>query len=258
MAKIQSKQDLLDYCLRKLGVPFVEVNVSDEQLEDRLDDAMLLYTQFHYDATETVYLQHKITQADLDRKDENGTRYLIIDPKFNDRIIGVRKLFHLSSLLSSSYMWDVKYQLWLSQLWDFTNIQLQYYNQVRTHLREIEIMFNGEVPIRFQRHKNRIYLDTNWEATFFKLDEILILECTAIIDPDEFTDVYNDMWLKLYTTALIKKQWAENLGKFANIQLPGGITLNSERMYAEASNDITKLEADLYDKYSMPTSFIVG
>ena len=170
MAKTSSRADLIEYCLRRLGHPVIEINVAEEQIEDRIDDAFLLYTQYHFDATETIYWKHEITQEDLDRKDENGQRYLLV----NENIIGIVRVFPLTTLTTGSYLFDVKYHLFLNNLWDFSSIQLQYYTTVRQHLRNIELLFNNEVPIRYQRHKNRLYLDTNWDTSFLNVGSMIL------------------------------------------------------------------------------------
>lgn len=252
---IKSRQDLSDYCLRRLGEGVITINVTDEQIEDRIDDALQLFTQYHFDATETVYWKHELTQEDIDRKDENGQSYLLV----NENIIGIVRAFQLTTLTTGSYLFDVKYQLFLNNLFDFSNVTLQYYSTVRQHLRNIEMMFNGETPIRYNRHKNRLYLDTNWETAFFAPGNFIIIEAYSTINPEEFTDVFNDMWLKAYATALIKKQWGVNLMKYQSSSvLPSGISVNGMAIYQAAENDIQKLEMELQDKYTLPPNFFIG
>lgn len=252
---IKSRQDLSDYCLRKLGDGVISTNVTDEQIDDRIDDALQMFTQYHFDATESVYWKHMITQEDLDRKDENGQPYLLV----NENIIGIIRVFQLTTLTTGSYLFDVKYQLFLNNLFDFSNVTLQYYSTIRQHLRNIELMFNGEPPIRYNRHKNRLYLDTTWETSFFSPGNFIIIEAYSTINPEEFNDVYNDMWLKAYATALIKKQWGSNLIKYqASSVLPSGITVNGPAIYQAADVEIEKLEMELQTKYTLPSQFFIG
>lgn len=248
MAEVASREDLKQYCLRRLGAPVITINVDDEQLEDRIDDAFQMYTDYHYDAVEKYYWKHAITQQDIDNK------YFSIDPS----IFAITRIFPLNDTLTKSNMFDLRYQLRLHELYDFTSTSYTNFSITMMHLQQLEEMFTGEVPIRFQRHTNRLYPDWAWGQAQAPLGSTVIAEGYKIIDPETYTDVYNDMWLKKYTTALFRRQWGENMRKFGNVQLPGGIVLNGDNMYLEAVNEITKLEEEVQDRYSLPVEFLIG
>lgn len=248
MSSINSREALIDYCLRRLGYPVIEINVSEEQVEDRITDAFQFYTDYHYDAVETLYWKHEVTQEDVDN------RYLTVD----DGIIGITRLFSLSSTWTKSYMWDIRYQLRLHELWDFTSVNMLNYTMTMQHLRSLELLFTGEVPIRFQRHTNKVYLDLAWGTSELPVGSVIVLEGYKMINPEIYTDVYNDRWLKQYSTALIKRQWGENLKKFAGITLPGGVSLNGDKIFQEATIEIEKLESEMQSRYEIPPAFMMG
>ena len=248
MSQVTSREELKDYCLRTLGYPVIEINVSDEQIEDRITDAFQYFTEYHYDAVELTYLKHQVTANDITNK------YLSLD----DDIISVVRMFPLSSTWTKSYMWDIRYQLRLHELWDFTSVNMTNYWITMQHLRGLELLFTGEVPIRFQRHMNRLYLDLSWGTSELPEGSVVVAEAYRIIDPEVFTDVYNDRWVKRYATALIKRQWGTNLRKFQGISLPGGITLNGDNIYEDALREINQLESEMQDKYEIPPQFFIG
>lgn len=245
--KINSREALSDYCLRRLGHPTIEINITEEQIEDRITDAFQFYQDYHYDATEIVYLIHTVTQEDIDNR-------CIVVP---DQIIGITKMFSLSSTFTANYMWDIRYQLRLHELWDFTSVNMLNFVITQQHLRSLDLLFTGEVPIRFQRHMNKVFLDLAW-GTQLPLGRDVVLEGFRMIDPEQYTDVYDDRWIKRYTTALMKRQWGENLKKFQGITLPGGITLNGNVLFQEAVDEIRQLEAEMQNSYEIPPMFIMG
>lgn len=248
MSKVQSREELKDYCLRRLGFPVIDINVSDEQIEDRISDAFQIYTEYHYDAVETIYSKHEITEEDIENK------YLLV----NDGIIGIIRMFPISSTWTKSYMWDIRYQLRLHELWDFTSVNMTNYIITMQHLRQLELLFTGEVPIRFQRHTNKVFLDLAWGSSELPLGSTVILEGYKMIDPEMYTDVYDDRILKELATCLIRRQYGENLRKFGGVQLPGGLTLNGEQIYSQAVEELKQLEATLQDKYEIPPQFFLG
>jgi len=248
MSKVRSREELKDYCLRRLGFPVIEINVSEEQIEDRISDAFQYYTEYHYDAIETVYLKHLVTAQDI------ANKYLTID----DGIINIIRIFPLSSTWTKSYMWDIRYQLRLHELWDFTSVNLTNYSITMQHLRSLELMFTGEVPVRYQRHTNRLYLDLAWGTTELPEGSVVIAEGYKMIDPELYTDVYDDRMVKKLATAFLKRQWGENLRKFQGISLPGGVTLNGDNIYEDAVREITQIETEMQDKYEIPCQFFIG
>lgn len=248
MAEIITRDDLKDYCLRRLGAPVIQINVDDEQLEDRIDDALQYYQDYHYDATELFYWKHDISQQDIDQK------YFELDPG----ILGITRIFPLNDTITKSNMFDLRYQLRLHELYDFTSTSYTNFSITMQHLRNLEMMFTGEVPIRFQRHTHRLYPDWAWGSLQAPIGMTVIAEGYKVIDPNTFNSVYNDRWLKQYVTALFKRQWGENMKKFGNVQLPGGIVLNGQTTFDEAESEIERLESEMQDKYEIPAMFQVG
>lgn len=249
MSKVTSRADLKDYCLRRLGFPIIEINVSDEQIEDRISDAMQYYVDYHYDATSKVYYKHTVTQEDVDN------RYVTVP----NSMIGVTRILPLNNLLSKSYMWDIRYQLILNNLWDLTSTSMVPYTIAMQHIRSLELLFNGEIPIRFQRHENKVHIDAGWGTQQLPVDTVIILEGYQIIDPELYEDVYDDRILKKLATALIKRQWGENLIKFkGDLNLPGGLTLNGQEIYTDSVREIEQLEAEFQSKYEEPPIFFMG
>lgn len=248
MADVTTRDELKDYCLRRLGAPVITINVDDDQLEDRIDDSLQYYQDYHYDATELFYWQHVITQQDIDQ------RYFQIDPG----ILGITRIFPLNDTITKNNMFDLRYQLRLHELYDFTSTSYTNFNITMTHLRNLELMFTGEIPIRFQRHTHRLYPDWAWGSGQVPAGMTVIAEGYKVIDPETYESVYNDRWLKQYTTALFKRQWGENMKKFGGIQLPGGLTLNGKETFDEADQEIQKLETEMQDRYELPVQFMMG
>lgn len=248
MANVTTRDELKDYCLRRLGAPVIKINVDDDQLEDRIDDALQYYQDYHFDATELFYWQHVITQQDIDQ------RYFQIDPG----ILGITRIFPLNDTITKNNMFDLRYQLRLHELYDFTSTSYTNFNITMTHLRNLELMFTGEIPIRFQRHTHKLYPDWAWGSGQVPVGMTVIAEGYKVIDPETYESVYNDRWLKQYSTALFKRQWGENMKKFGGIQLPGGLTLNGKETFDEADQEIQKLETEMQDRYELPVQFMMG
>jgi len=233
MANPTTRNELKEYCLRKLGKPVIEINVDDTQAEDRIDDALKFYHDYHYDGAERTYIAHEVTQQNIDDK------YVEVD----DAILGVVRVFDPTDKRVAN-MFDVRYQLRLNDVYDFSSATFSHYYITMMNLAEADKLFVGEKPIRFNRHINRIYIDMDWVEDV-DVGDYIILEVYRLIDPESFSDVYGDRWLRDYTTQLIKRQWGENLKKFEGIQLPGGLTMNGQRIYDEAQQEIEKMEQDI-------------
>lgn len=317
MASPSSRQQLIDYCLRHLGHPVLEINLDDDQIDDAIDDAFKTYRDFHFDAVEMVYLSEKITASTLQItgvnaasftngetltgatsgattkvysnisanrmfvKDTTGTfttgetitggtsgqtstvssitlgnydnRYFSL----SDAVISVTKVLPFSSQTRGIDLFDVRYQILLNDLYSLQSTDLIYYSQVKTQLQLIQDILVGVKPVRFNRHMNRLYVDMDW-TTEVDIGEYMIVEGYRILDPDTFTDVYNDSWLKKYATALMKKQWGTNLKKFEGVQLPGGVTLNGQKIYDEAVEELKELMEEVKDTYQLPIDFFTG
>lgn len=267
---VTSRTELIEYCLRKLGHPVMEINVDVDQIEDRIDDAFDFYYDYHYDATEHKFYAHQVTATDL----TNGWITL------PDEVIFVRKVLQFGMGSSSSLRpfgdtmasWDftvnnpfnstgggtgyVEYttneQIGMSSsLSDFFITMQGLENMQQT------LGVNADIPIRFNRHTNRVYFDTDLGAKLNE-GEYIVMEGWVVLDPDVYNDVYNDRWLKRYATTLIKQQWGMNLSKYNGIQLPGGVTLDGQAIYAEAKEELQQLEEEMQDKYELPVDFMMG
>jgi hypothetical protein len=271
MAEPNSKASLKEYIKRKLGAPVLEVNVDDDQFDDRIDEGLQYFREYHYDGAIKTYLKHQLTQNDIDSFKTNATHnaattgtqavsnqtYLESNSYITlpEHVLSVIQVFPFSSGTSSS-MFDIQYQLRLNDLWDLTSTSVLYYAQVQSHLSMMNDILVGQVPIRYKSHSNRLYLDYSVEK--FNVGEYIIIECYRKLDPTDMTDIYNDMWLKKYCTALVKYQWGENLSKFSGIQLPGGVTLDATQMKTEAQEEITRLEEESRLNFEMPVLDMMG
>jgi hypothetical protein len=254
---ITSRPDFKNYCLKRLGFPVIDINIDDDQVEDRIDDALQFWHDYHFDGLQKVYYIKKIDQTDINRKYLDLTEAK--DSSNNAlEITGVTRIFPISDSQSSISMFDLRYQLRLNELYDFTSASYINYTLTQQHLRTLELMFTGETPIRFNRHTQRLMIDWAWGATQAPVGTTVIAEAYALLDPDQYGRVWNDRWLKEYATALIKKQWGANLKKFAGVQLPGGVTLNGEKIFDEANDEIIRLEADMEKNYGGMLDFYMN
>lgn len=247
MANPSSRQGLIDYCLRRLGHPVIEINIDEDQVEDRIDDAFQFYREYHYDAVERVYLKYQITSEDM------TNRYIPL----NDNIVGVDRILPFSNRSTGINIFDVRYQILINDLYSLMSTDLIYYSQVKTQIELINQLLVGVKPVRFNRHMNRLYIDMDWEADV-EVGSFIIVECFRILDPDTYTDVYNDRFLKQYATALIKRQWGENMKKFQGVQLPGGVLLNGQQIFDEALEELTRLEQEMQSRFELPPDMFVG
>ena len=244
---VSSREGLKDYCLRKLGHPVIEINIDDDQIEDRIDEAFQFYREFHFDAVEKVYLKHQVTA------NNKSEQYITL----NDNITSVTRVLPFSSKATGFYLFDIRYQILLNDLYSIQNTDLIYYSMVKTQVQLIQDMLVGVKPVRFNRHMNRLYIDMDW-TNDVQENEYIIIECDRILDPDTYTDVYNDYFLKKYCTQLFKRQWGANLKKFEGVQLPGGVTLNGQKIYDEAEEELDKLYQEAQSTYQLPVDFFTG
>jgi hypothetical protein len=248
MAKPTSRQELVDYCLRSLGAPVLEINIDEDQIEDRVDEAFQFYQEYHSDAVVRTFVKHQVTQADYDND------YITLP----EQLISVLRVLNLSTG-DAADMFSVKYQLFLNDLYGLRNPEsLVNYEMTKQYMSAIEMVLTGNSQqITFSRHMNRLIIQDNWKE-FVPIGQYIIIEGYQTIDPNAYTDVYNDMMLKKYLTALLKRQWGTNLIKFEGMQLPGGITINGRAIYEDALSDIEKIETDFDSKYQMPPDFFCG
>lgn len=243
-----TRSEFKTYCLRKLGAPVIEINVDDDQVEDRIDESLHYYWDYHFDGAEKEYYKHQITQQDVDNK------YITLP----ENIIGAVKIFPFSNTLvsPSDYMFDVRYQIALNDLYSISSETLVPYYQNMQHLSLISEILIGEAPIRYNRHMNRLMIDTDWKR--LGVGKYIIVEAYKIIDPTTYPDVWKDRWLQRYATAQIKLQWGANLTKFSGMVLPGGVQFNGERILSDAQAEIEKLEEQMSSSYSLPALDMMG
>lgn len=243
---VNSRDGLKQYALRALGAPVLEINVDDDQLEDRLDEALEYWRQYHFDGIEKMYMKYQLTQTDIDNK------YIPVP----DLVYGITRVIPITQTSSSKNMFDIQYQLRLHDLYDLTSTSVVYYTQVMSHIALLDFELNGQQGFRFNRLQSRLLLEIDWQ-TEVKVGSWIVFECYRALDPNEFNKVWNEMWLKHYVTALFKKQWAVNIKKFSGIQLPGGVTLDGDKLYDEAMGEVKDLEDELMNK-AAPLEFFMG
>jgi len=251
MANPTSRATLIDYCKRRLGDPVIEINVDEDQLEDRVDESLQYYQEYHSDATFRTYVSHQVTADDITNE------YIDVA---ND-ILFVTRLFAMSSSFNSSFnFFDIKYQLMLNDIADMQNFagDLAYYDQLNQYLTTLDMKLNGYPLTEFVRRQNRLYLFGDFNDGDVKEGEYILYEAYKIVDPSTHTSVFNDMWLKEYTTALIKQQWGQNLIKFEGMQLPGGVILNGRQIYDDATSEIEALREKIRLEHELPADFFVG
>ena len=271
MAIPNSRDSLKEYCLRSLGKPVIDINVDEDQVEDRIDEALQYFAQYHYDGVERTYLKYKVTQADVDRiKSPSGDtassvtknsvttawseqNNFIVVP---EAVLAVTRIFPLSNR-GNQNMFDVRYQLRLNDLYDFSSSSVIHYEMVMKNLDMLDHILVGEKPIRFNQYNNKLFVDMDWK-TDITVGEYLVIECFRKLDPTVMTDVYNDIYLKRYVTALLKKQWGSNLSKFNGVAMVGGVTLNGQQIYSESLADIEKLEQEIRSTYELNPAFMIG
>ena len=268
MAIPATRETLKQYALRALGKPVIEINVDDDQLEDRLDEALQYFAQYHYDGIRRTYLKYQYTSGDKARITGNssesvtknsvttawseGNNFLVVP----ETVVSVINIFPFSDK-GNLNLFDVRYQLRLNDLYDFSSTSIVNYDIVLRHLDFLDHVLVGEKPLRFNQHDNRLYIDMDW-TNDLQVGEYLVIECYRKLDPETFTDVYNDIYLKRYVTALFKKQWGANLSKFDGVAMIGGVTLNGRQIYSEALQDIEKLETEIRSTFELNPAMLIG
>jgi hypothetical protein len=279
MAQPTSRQELIDYCKRKLGYPVLEINVADEQIQDLVDDALQYFNERHFDGVSQVYLKYKITQEDIDRgratlggpgiASTSATTSIAGTPTtFNffetsnyiqvpPQIIGINKVFQFEGSNSiSSGMFSVKYQLFLNDIYYWGSTELLTYSMVKRYLEDIDFLLSTQKQIRFNQRQDRLYLDVDWSAV--TPGQYLVIDCYRLLDPSESPRVWNDSFLKIYLTALIKKQWGQNLIKFQGVKLPGGTELNGRQIYEDGEKELSAIMDKMSSTYELPPLDMIG
>jgi len=278
MSKPSTRQELVDYCLRRLGAPVLEINVDDEQIDDLVDDALQYFNERHYDGVEKMYLKYKITDDDISRGRAKGTDGVgivtttatstgIAATTFNyyensnfiqvpDSVIGIERIFKFDTSSISGGMFSIKYQLFLNDLYYFNSVELLQYSMVKSYLEDIDFLLTTDKQIRFNKRQDRLYLDIDWGSQ--SANDFIIIECYRALDPTSFSKVYNDSFLKKYLTSLIKRQWGQNLIKFNGVKLPGGIELNGRQLYEDAQRELDDIKQRMTMEYELPPLDFIG
>ena len=280
MAQPASRQEFIDYCKRQLGAPVLEINVADEQVEDLLYDAIQYFNERHFDGVSQMYLKYKVTQDDIDRGKgpgqpnnsgittttvdknvglttqfnyEENQNYLQVPPS----VIGVTKVFHFDgSNTVTNNMFSVKYQMFLNDIYYWGATEMLTYAMTKTYLSDIDFLLTTEKQIRFNQRMDRLYLDFDWQT--LNPGDYLILDCFRALNPNDYTRVWNDSFLKKYATALMKRQWGQNLLKFQGVKLPGGIELIGRQIYDDAEKDLGVIREQMSNMYEMPPLDMIG
>ena len=257
----------------------LEINVDDDQIDDLVDDALQYFNERHFDGVERMYLKYQITQADIDRgsaKGSNGVGIVTTTGTSNivgtattfsfyetsnyiqvpDSIIGVEKVFKFDTSSISGGMFSIKYQLFLNDLYYFNSVELLQYAMVKSYLEDIDFLLTTDKQVRFNKRQNRLYLDIDWGSQ--SAGNFMVLDCYRILDPNTFTNVYNDSFLKRYLTALIKRQWGQNLIKFRGVKLPGGIEFNGRELYEDAQRELDEITKRMSMDYELPPYDFIG
>jgi hypothetical protein len=281
MAQPSSRADLINYCKRQLGAPVLEINVADEQVDDLVDDALQFFHERHFDGVVQTFLKYKITQEDIDRgrsragsniagivtttasstidgssvtfSFEENSNYLQIPPA----VIGINKIFRYDgSNTTTNNMFSVKYQMFLNDMYYFGSTEILTYAMTKRYLSDLDFLLNTEKQIRFNQRQDRLYLDVDFGS--LSVNDYIIIDCYRLLDPNDFSRVWNDSFLKRYLTALIKRQWGQNLIKFQGVKLPGGIELNGRQIYDDAQKEIDAIMEKMSNTYELPPLDMIG
>ena len=281
MAQPASRSDFKNYCLRQLGAPVLEINVADEQIDDIIDDALQYFHERHFDGVLRTYLKYQVTQDDIDRGKgpgesgvlgittttatstidgasmqfdwEENSNYLQVPPA----VIGVEKVFHFDGSQSmSNGMFSIKYQLFLNDIYFWGAMEMLTYNMTRTYLSDLEFALTTQKQFRFNQRMDRLYLDVSWSE--LTAGDYIVIDCFRTLDPNDYVRVWNDSFLKKYTTALLKRQWGQNLIKFTGVKLPGGVELDGRAIYEDAMKDLEIIREMMSNTYELPPLDMIG
>ena len=282
MAQPSTRQELIDYCKRKLGAPVLEINVADEQIDDLVDDAVQFFQERHFDGVYPTFFKYRLTQEDIDRGRSRGgnnasvgivtttatttivgsattftfeenSNYLQVPPS----VIGVNKIFRFDgSNTVTSNMFSVKYQLFLNDIYYWGATELLSYAMVKTYLEDMDFLLTTQKQIRFNKRQDRLYLDIDWSSV--NVNDYIIIDCYTTLDPNDYSRVWNDSFLKLYLTSLIKRQWGQNMMKFQGVKLPGGVELNGRQLFDDAQRELDSLMEKMSNTYELPPLDMIG
>jgi hypothetical protein len=280
MAQPSSRSELINYCKRQLGAPVLEINVADEQIEDLVDDAIQYFQERHFDGVGQVFLKYQLTQEDIDRgrapndtsagivtttasatiagvsttfSYKENSNFLQIPPS----VIGITKIYHFDgSNTTTNNMFSVKYQLFLNDIYYWGSTEILTYAMTKTYLEDLDFLLTTQKQIRFNQRQDRLYLDIDWGSV--QAGDYVIIDCYRVLDPNDYSRVWNDSFLKKYLTSLIKKQWGQNLIKFQGVKLPGGIELNGRQIYDDAQKELDTIAEKMSNTYELPPLDMIG
>lgn len=246
MATPSTKSEFKENCLRRLGKPVIEINVDDDQVDDRIDEALRYYWDYHFDGSLKTYYKYQVTEQDKTNK------YIAMP----ENIIGVINIFDTGAALGTNNLFNIRYQIALNDLYTLTSVSMVPYYMAMTHVQFLEQLLVGRQPLRYNRHQNRVYIDMDWDR--FNVGDYIIVEAYQVVDPDTYTDAWADRWLLRYAACLIKQQWGTNLKKFEGMKMPGGLTFNGQKIYDEATAEREMLEKEMIYSYSLPATDMIG
>ena len=271
MSKPSTRQDLIDYCLRRLGYPVLEVNVDEDQIEDLIDDAIQYFQERHFDGVERMLLKHEITKDNkeilktgITTTTANSTVGITTTTftesqnfiQLPDHVLGVERVLKMDASTISSGLFNIKYQIFLNDLYYYGALDLLNYAMTKTYLEDLSRIITPDTQLRFNKKRGRLYLDIDFGN--LSDDTFIIIDGYRLLDPADAPKIYNDFWLKRYLTALIKKQWGQNLIKFQGVMLPGGIQLNGRQIYDDAEKELTRIREIMSNTYELPPLDMIG
>ena len=281
MAKPSTRQEWIDYCLRRLGAPVLEINVDDDQIDDLVDDAFQYFQERHFDGVERMYLKYELTEEDISRGRASGTSGVGIVTtsatstnisgygtttssfyensnfiQIPDSVVGIEKVFKFDTSSISGGMFSIKYQLFLNDLYYFNSVELLQYSMTKSYLEDIDFLLTTDKQVRYNKRQDRLYLDIDWNQQ--SAGNFLVIDCYRILDPSDYAGVYNDSFVKKYLTSLIKRQWGQNLIKFRGVKLPGGIELNGREIYEDAERELDQLKQTMMLEHELPPLDLIG
>jgi hypothetical protein len=247
MAKIASREQFKEYILRRLGSPVIDINVDDEQIDDRIDDALLKYRDYHFDGMQHVYYPHQLTQTDI------TNQYVTLPEDF----VGVTRIFDINDSFGAMNLFNIRYQLHLNELFNISSVSVTPYVVAMRHIEFLEEVFVGKKPIRYNRNTDKLYIDMNWGDDTVA-GQFIMIDGYREVNPEENPDVWDEPWLRQYATQLVKRQWGEHLKLYEGMNLPGGVTFNGQKIWDEAQEEIQKLEDTVINDYSLPVTDMIG
>jgi hypothetical protein len=245
MSVPNSRESFKQYCLRKLGAPVIEINVDDDQVDDRIDEAIRYYWDYHFDGADKLYYKHQVTSTDITNK------YITMP----DNVIGVVNLFPVGQALNTNNLFNIRYQIALNDLYTLTSVSMVPYYMALQHIQFLEEFLVGKQPIRYNRMINKCYIDMDWNI--INVGDHLIIEAYEVVDPDVYTKAFSERLLQNYATALIKEQWGSNLKKFEGMQMPGGLKFNGQKIFDEGKQERQEIEQIIYNS-SLPATDFIG